>query len=94
MTLQSDNGAIMDVMAPEPIERFFYTDRIPTLKDKNAQLSRISFEAFRRTVRPGMLWNPFVARITRELRQDHDHSSAVLTVLQGGPTPEPRRTLP
>jgi hypothetical protein len=47
-----------------------------------------------RGIRPVMLWNPFVARITRELHQDHDHSSAVLTVLQGGPTPERPRTRP
>jgi hypothetical protein len=40
------------------------------------------------------VWNPFVQRLTRELRQDHDHSSAVLTVLQRGPTPERRRTRP
>jgi hypothetical protein len=33
-------------------------------------------------------------RITRELRQDHDHTSAVLTVLQGGPRPERPRTRP
>jgi hypothetical protein len=33
-------------------------------------------------------------QITRELRQDHDHTSAVLTVLQGGPRPERLRTRP
>jgi hypothetical protein len=33
-------------------------------------------------------------QITRELRQDHDHTSAVLTVLQGGPRPERFRTRP
>ena len=33
-------------------------------------------------------------RITRELRQDHDHTSAVPTVLQRGPTPERPRTRP
>jgi hypothetical protein len=37
-------------------------------------------------------WRTF-PRITREL-QDHDHSSAVLTVLRRGPTPERPRTRP
>jgi len=39
----------------------------PVLRDNNARVARNSFEAFRRTVHPEMLWNPFVLRITREL---------------------------
>jgi ABC-type sugar transport system ATPase subunit len=36
---------------------------------KNAVIAQNSFAAFRKTIRPGMLWNPFVARITRELQR-------------------------
>jgi hypothetical protein len=35
----------------------------------NAMGARDSFEMFRKTVRPNMLWNPFVYRITRELQR-------------------------
>ena len=35
----------------------------------NAYLAKTSFASFRRTIRPGMLWNPFVYRITRELQR-------------------------
>jgi len=31
-----------------------------------------SFEAFRRTIRPGMQWNPFVSRLTRELQRFYE----------------------
>jgi hypothetical protein len=48
-------------------ERFIYTKALPAITDKNARLARRSFEAFRRTIRPDMLWNPFVLRLTREL---------------------------
>jgi hypothetical protein len=35
----------------------------------NGYLANISFQSFRRTVRPDMIWNPFVYRITRELQR-------------------------
>jgi hypothetical protein len=58
----------LDVVTERP-ERFFYTGRTPLFTDRNAKLSRKSFEAFRRTIHPDMLWNPFVLRITRELER-------------------------
>jgi hypothetical protein len=61
----------VDLVTERP-ERFFYTGRIPTFTDKNARLARTSFEAFRRTIHPDMLWNPFVLRITRELQRFGD----------------------
>ena len=54
----------MDAVTP-----YFYTDRVPKFKQANAELARISFEAFRRTIRPTMLINPFVLRLTRELQR-------------------------
>jgi hypothetical protein len=56
------------VVTPRP-EQFRYTAAIPALTEKNARLARRSFEAFRRTIRPDMLWNPFVLRLTRELER-------------------------
>jgi hypothetical protein len=35
----------------------------------NARAAQHSFEMFRKTVRPTILWNPFVLRITRELQR-------------------------
>ena len=61
----------MDLVTERP-ERFFYTERIPTFTNKNARLARTSFEAFRKTIHPDMLWNPFVLRITRELQRFGD----------------------
>jgi hypothetical protein len=54
------------VVTPRP-EQFRYIKAIPVLTEKNARLARRSFEAFRRTIRPSMIWNPFVLRLTREL---------------------------
>jgi hypothetical protein len=68
-------GAIVDLVTERP-ERFFYTGRIPAFTDKNARLARKSFEAFRRTIRPDMLWNPFVLRLTRELQRFADGMEA------------------
>ena len=59
---------MVDLITERP-KRFFYTARVPALTDKNARVARKSFEAFRRTIRPDMLWNPFVLRLTRELHQ-------------------------
>jgi hypothetical protein len=63
------------VVTPRP-ERFRYTTAIPALTEKNARLARRSFEAFRRTIRPNMLWNPFVLRLTRELQHFGDAMEA------------------
>jgi hypothetical protein len=58
----------VDLITERP-ERFVFTNKLPALTDKNARVARNSFEAFRRTVHPEMLWNPFVLRITRELQE-------------------------
>jgi hypothetical protein len=59
----------VDTIVTERPEQFGYTTAVPKLTDKNARLARRSFEAFRRTIRPDMLWNPFVLRLTRELER-------------------------
>jgi hypothetical protein len=53
-----------DVAVTERPARFLYTKGIPTFTNKNALIARRSFEAFRRTIRHDMLWNPFVLRLT------------------------------
>jgi hypothetical protein len=58
----------MDLITERP-ERFMLTNKLPVLTDNNARVARKSFEAFRRTIHPEMLWNPFVLRITRELQE-------------------------
>jgi Terminase large subunit, T4likevirus-type, N-terminal len=58
----------VDIVTERP-ERFVYTKGLPDLTDKNARIAKGSFEAFRRTIHPDMLWNPFVLRITRELER-------------------------
>jgi phage terminase large subunit-like protein len=47
-------------------------DRLEAITDMNAALAREHFAVFRRTVRPGMLWSPFVGELTRELQKFHD----------------------
>jgi hypothetical protein len=47
----------------------FYQQGVDDAARANAFLAKTSFESFRRTIRPGMLWNPFVHRITRELER-------------------------
>jgi predicted phage terminase large subunit-like protein len=42
------------------------------MTEANAAKARESFAMFRRTIRPGMLWNPFVGEITRELQKFHE----------------------
>jgi hypothetical protein len=46
-------------------------DRLYAIAEANAALARESFAVFRRTIRPGMLWSPFVGLITRELQKFH-----------------------
>jgi predicted phage terminase large subunit-like protein len=48
------------------------TDRLDAITEANAALARESFAVFRRTIRPGMLWSPFVGQITRELQKFHE----------------------
>jgi predicted phage terminase large subunit-like protein len=48
------------------------TDRLDAVTEANAALARESFAVFRRTIRPGMLWSPFVGQITRELQKFHE----------------------
>jgi Terminase large subunit, T4likevirus-type, N-terminal len=59
----------VDTVVTERPQQFRYTTAIPTATKKNARLARRSFEAFRRTIRPEMIWNPFVLRLTRELER-------------------------
>jgi hypothetical protein len=44
-------------------------DDIDRLSLANARKARESFIVFRRTIRPGILWTPFVGRLTRELQR-------------------------
>jgi hypothetical protein len=55
----------VDTVVTERPQQFRYTTAIPSLVEKNARLAR----RFRRTIRPDMLWNPFVLRLTRELER-------------------------
>jgi hypothetical protein len=48
------------------------TDRLDAITEANAAAARESFAVFRRTIRPGMLWSPFVGLITRELQKFHE----------------------
>jgi hypothetical protein len=48
------------------------TERLDALTEANAARARESFAVFRRTIRPGMLWSPFVGQITRELQKFHE----------------------
>jgi predicted phage terminase large subunit-like protein len=47
------------------------TERLDAMTEAIAAVARDSFAAFRRTIRPGMLWSPFVGRLTRELQKFH-----------------------
>ena len=48
------------------------TDYLDVITAVNAAMARESFAVFRRTIRPGMLWSPFVGLITRELQKFHE----------------------
>jgi predicted phage terminase large subunit-like protein len=48
------------------------TEHLDTITEANAAAARESFAVFRRTIRPGMLWSPFVGRLTRELQKFHE----------------------
>jgi hypothetical protein len=48
------------------------TERLDAVTEANAAMARKSFAVFRRTIRPGMLWSPFVGLITRELQKFHE----------------------
>jgi hypothetical protein len=50
-------------------EVYVDSKRFPIVAEQNARVARASFEAFRRTMRRDMLWNPFVLRLTRELQR-------------------------
>jgi hypothetical protein len=50
-------------------EVYVDSKRFPIIAEQNARVARASFEAFRRTMRRDMLWNPFVLRLTRELQR-------------------------
>ena len=47
-------------------------DLLEVITQANAAAARESFAVFRRTMRPGMLWSPFVGRLTRELQKFYD----------------------
>jgi predicted phage terminase large subunit-like protein len=46
-------------------------ERLDAMTEANAAMARESFAVFRRTIRPGMLWNPFVGQLNRELQKFH-----------------------
>jgi predicted phage terminase large subunit-like protein len=46
-------------------------DLLEAITAANAAVARESFAVFRRTMRPGMLWSPFVGQYTRELEKFH-----------------------
>jgi phage terminase large subunit-like protein len=48
------------------------TERLDALTEANAAAARESFAMFRRTIRPDMLWGPFVGSMTRELQKFHE----------------------
>jgi len=48
------------------------TERLDAVTEANAAMARESFAVFRRTIRPGMLWSPFVGLMTRELQKFHE----------------------
>ena len=52
-------------------EPLITTERLDAMTEANAAMARESFAVFRRTIRPGMLWNPFVGQLTRELQKFH-----------------------
>jgi hypothetical protein len=54
--------------AVQPLGNYYISD-IPRVEYANATLAKNSFEVFRKTIRPTMLWNPFVYRLTRELQR-------------------------
>jgi phage terminase large subunit-like protein len=47
------------------------TERLDAMTEAIAATARESFAVFRRTIRPAMLWNPFVGQLTRELQKFH-----------------------
>jgi hypothetical protein len=60
-----------DILQQEPDPNHFLNDIDPAAAG-NSYLAQGSFESFRRTIRPNMLWNPFVSRLTRELQKFYD----------------------
>ncbi len=48
------------------------TERLDAMTEAIAATARESFAVFRRTIRSGMLWSPFVGLITRELQKFHE----------------------
>jgi hypothetical protein len=63
------SGATAAAVVPRGLR---YEEDIEYLTSDNASKSQQKFEAFRKTIRPGMLWNPFVYRLTRELQRFGD----------------------
>jgi predicted phage terminase large subunit-like protein len=53
-------------------ESLIKTDRLEAVTEAVAAVARDSFAVFRRIIRPGMLWNPFVGQLTRELQKFHE----------------------
>jgi predicted phage terminase large subunit-like protein len=45
------------------------TERLDAMTEAIAAAARESFAVFRRIIRPGMLWSPFVGQLTRELQK-------------------------
>jgi hypothetical protein len=60
-----------DIPQQEPDPNHFLAD-LSLAARGNAYIAQDSFEAFRRTIRPNMLWNPFVLRLTRELQNFYE----------------------
>jgi hypothetical protein len=63
----------MDIVPDEqPEYDAFRGGRVDLVTNVNAANARESFADFRRTIRPDMLFNPFVDRITRELQHFYE----------------------
>jgi hypothetical protein len=74
MTPESDTAMAQEIISGATSAAVFpignrYEAELDMFTHVNALAAQHSFEMFRKTVRPTMLWNPFVLRITRELQR-------------------------
>jgi hypothetical protein len=66
------SAATAAVVVPAGMDEWYSSRKVNALTRKNSYLAQESFKAFRKTVRPNMIWNPFVIRLTRELQRFGD----------------------
>jgi predicted phage terminase large subunit-like protein len=63
----------MDTVNLQPgLKSNHFSDDVDLSTRGNAYLAQDSFEVFRKTIRPNMVWNPFVLRLTRELQRFYE----------------------